>query len=68
MEIWTDVSGVYSADPRDIKISTTSTLAVLWRGTRELALYGAKVLHPDAILPAVKADIPVRVLNTFKPE
>jgi len=66
VEIWTDVSGVYSADPRDIK-GARPVPSLFFGEVRELALYGAKVLHPDAIVPAVKADIPVRVLNTFKP-
>jgi len=67
VEIWTDVSGVYSADPRDIK-SARPVPSLFFGEVRELALYGAKVLHPDAIVPAVKADIPVRVLNTFRPD
>ena len=67
VEIWTDVSGVYSADPRDIK-NARPVPSLFFGEVRELALYGAKVLHPDAIIPAVQADIPVRVLNTFKPE
>lgn len=66
VEIWTDVSGVYSADPRDIK-NARPVPSLFFGEVRELALYGAKVLHPDAIIPAVTADIPVRVLNTFKP-
>ncbi len=67
VQIWTDVSGVYSADPRLIPAATP--LPMLHVGEiRELALYGAKVVHPDAILPAINAGVRVRILNTFAPD
>ncbi len=67
IEIWTDVSGIYTCDPRVIPDAVPiPTLG--FRQVRELALYGAKVIHPETILPAVSAGIPVRILNTFSPE
>lgn len=66
IQIWTDVSGVYSADPR--QISDARPIPHLsFHEVRELALYGAKVLHPGTILPAIERSIPVRILNTFRP-
>lgn len=67
IQIWTDVSGIYSADPRIIEnafIIDTITNSEI----RILSYLGAKVLHPHTIKPAYLAKIPVRVLNTFKPE
>ena len=67
IEIWTDVSGIMTADPRlvpDAKV--VPELAFEEAG--ELAYFGAKVLHPKTILPAMRKGIPVKVLNTFKPE
>ncbi len=66
IEIWTDVSGVYTADPRLVRgAKVVPELAFEEAG--ELAYFGAKVLHPKTILPAMREKIPVRVLNTFKP-
>ncbi|MBI2613088.1 aspartate kinase [Candidatus Kaiserbacteria bacterium] len=66
IEIWTDVSGVYTADPRLVKgAKVVPELAFEEAG--ELAYFGAKVLHPKTILPAMREKIPVRVLNTFRP-
>lgn len=66
IQIWTDVSGVYSADPRII-LDARPLETISFDEMHTLALYGAKVLHPDTILPAIDASIPVRVLNTFEP-
>jgi len=67
IQIWTDVSGIYSADPR--VVPTAFSLDELsFEEAAELAFFGAKVLHPKTIEPAVQAGIPVRVLNTFDPE
>ncbi len=64
IQIWTDVNGVFSADPR--VISNAKLLKQLsYQEAAELAMFGAKVLHPRTIQPAVRAGIPVRVLNTF---
>lgn len=66
IQIWTDVSGVYSADPRQIA-DARPIPHLSFSEVRELALYGAKVLHPDTISPAIERSIPVRILNTFRP-
>ncbi len=66
IRIWTDVSGVYSADPRIVPEAQPIT-ELSFGEVREMALYGAKVLHPDTIAPAIDASIPVQVLNTFRP-
>jgi aspartate kinase len=67
IEIWTDVDGVMSADPR--VVPGAKTIPVLsFTEAAELAYFGAKVLHPKTIHPAVRESIPVRVLNTFNPD
>ncbi len=66
IEIWTDVSGIMTADPRLVpEANVVPELAFEEAG--ELAYFGAKVLHPKTILPAMRKGIPVKVLNTFKP-
>ncbi|MBS1536363.1 MAG: aspartate kinase [Bacteroidetes bacterium] len=65
--IYTDVSGIASADPRIIP-SAKPIPEMSFAEARELSFYGAKVLHPETILPAVERGIPVRVLNTFAPD
>jgi len=66
IQIWTDVDGVKSADPRLIpKAETIRTMS--FAEASELAYFGAKVLHPKTILPAVCSSIPVKVLNTNAP-
>ena len=67
IQIWTDVNGIMSADPKIVKRSKTLE-TVSFAEASELAYFGAKVLHPKAILPAMKKNIPVKVLNTFNPE
>jgi aspartate kinase len=67
IEIWTDVDGIMTADPRRVPRARTCPV-VSFPEAAELAFYGAKVLHPAAIAPAVRRKIPVRVLNTLKPE
>jgi len=67
IEIWTDVSGVLSADPRVFPTAIPID-EMTFSQTAELSFYGAKVLHPDTVQPAIKANIPVRVLNTHQPE
>lgn len=67
LQIWTDVNGVYSADPRVVSnafsISSIGAIQV-----SQLAKYGAKILHPDTIKPALDKNIEVKVLNTFNPD
>lgn len=67
IQIWTDVSGVLTADPRIIPSARTLPF-LTFDEVRELAYYGAKVLHPDTIKPAIEHSIPVVVLNTFAPD
>ena len=67
IQIWTDVSGILSADPRVVPDAFTLRY-VTFAEAAELAYFGAKVLHPKTIEPAVQAKIPVRILNTFAPD
>ncbi len=67
IEIWTDVNGVLTADPRVVK-NARSLRQLSYEEMAELAYYGAKVLHPKTVKPAIAKKIPVRVLNTFEPE
>jgi aspartate kinase len=67
VQIWTDVAGIYNADPRIIPAARPLE-QLSFAEASELAYFGAKVLHPKTIKPAVAQDIPVRILNTFDPE
>jgi aspartate kinase len=67
IQIWTDVDGMLTADPR--LVANPSLVSHLsFAEASELAYFGAKVLHPSTILPAVDRNIPVRILNTHRPE
>ncbi len=66
-EIWTDTDGVMTADPNLIK-SAKSIPRMSFAEASELAYYGGRVLHPSTLIPAVKRNIPVRVLNTNRPD
>lgn len=67
IQIWTDVDGMMSADPRIV--SESKLIATLsFNEASELAYFGAKVLHPNTILPAVQKNIPVKILNSRRPE
>ncbi len=67
LQIWTDVTGVMTCDPRIC--DTARTIPTLsYEEAAELAYFGAKVLHPKTIKPAVDHNIPVRVCNTFQPQ
>src|SRR5262245_22638039 len=66
IEIWTDVDGVFSADPRIVE-SARVLSALSYEDAEILATFGAKVLHPKTIEPAAALDIPVRVLNSRRP-
>jgi aspartate kinase len=66
-QIWTDTDGVMTADP-GLCSDARSIAAMSFAEASELALYGGRVLHPSTLLPAVRKNIPVRVLNTNKPE
>jgi aspartate kinase len=67
IQIWSDVDGLMSADPALVPGARTLP-RISFAEAAELAFYGARVLHPDAIAPAVKRRIPVRVLNSLQPE
>ncbi len=66
VQIWTDVPGVLSADPRRVDDARVVP-HVSYDEAQELAHFGAKVLHPRTIRPAVARGIPVRILSTFAP-
>jgi aspartokinase/homoserine dehydrogenase 1 len=64
---WTDADGILSADPRAVPVA--QPLPVLsYAEAAELAYFGSKVLFPAAIVPAVEAGIPFRIVNTFNPD
>ncbi|QSQ18930.1 bifunctional aspartate kinase/homoserine dehydrogenase I [Pyxidicoccus parkwayensis] len=67
LEIWTDVDGIFSADPRMVP-EAFPLPEVSFEEAMELAYFGAKVLHPKTISPARERGIPVRVCNSFRPE
>ena len=66
IQIWTDVDGMLTADPRVVS-SPRLVPQLSFAEASELAYFGAKVLHPSTILPAVERDIPVRIVNSRKP-
>ena len=67
IEIWTDVDGIMTTDPR-ICPDALRVKTISFEEAAELAYFGAKVLHPATILPAVQKSIPVWVLNSRNPE
>ena len=66
IEIWTDVDGVRTADPRTVE-NTKYLEKISFEEAAEMAHFGAKVLHPLTIEPAVKKNIPIYVLNSMNP-
>ena len=66
IHIWTDVDGVLSADPRRVPDATVID-SLSYSEAMELAYFGAKVLHPQTMAPAVKDGIPIWIRNTFAP-
>jgi aspartate kinase len=66
IEIWTDVDGIMTADPR-LCPAALRVRHISFEEAAELAYFGAKVLHPATILPAVQKNIPVWVLNSKNP-
>lgn len=66
IQIWTDVDGIFTSDPKVI-VNAKPLPEVSFKEASELAAFGARVLHPGTIRPAIYAGIPVRVLNTFNP-
>ncbi|MBO6584547.1 MAG: aspartate kinase [Gracilimonas sp.] len=67
IEIWTDVSGIYTSDPRFIPEAKPLDEMSYFDAT-EMAYFGAKVLHPSTLKPAQERNIPVFVKNMFEPE
>ena len=67
IQIWTDVDGMLTADPRIVP-QPRLVPQLSFAEASELAYFGAKVLHPSTILPAVAKNIPVRILNSRRPE
>lgn len=67
IQIWTDIDGIHNNDPRIVK-NTRPVPEISFMEAAELAYFGAKILHPSSVLPAQKYNIPVRLLNTMKPE
>jgi len=66
IQIWTDVSGFYTSDPKFVK-NAKPLSQLSFDEAAELAYFGAKILHPTSILPAKIANIPVRLKNTLNP-
>ncbi|MFK7990293.1 MAG: aspartate kinase, partial [Sandaracinaceae bacterium] len=66
-QIWTDTDGVMTADPSVVD-GARNIPAMRFEEAAELAYFGSRVLHPSTLLPAMAANIPVRVLNTNRPD
>ncbi len=67
VQIWTDVDGVMTSDP-SIVADSHRIRVMSFDEASELAYFGARVLHPSTMAPAVLKDIPIRVLNSRRPE
>ncbi len=64
--IWTDVDGVMTADPRYVKGAMVLP-EISYREAAEMSYFGAKVIHPKTMMPAIENSIPIRIKNTFNP-
>ena len=67
LEIWTDVNGVMTADPRKVK-QAFSLEQITYEEAMEMSHFGAKVIYPPTIQPVLDHNIPIRIRNTFQPE
>ena len=67
IQIWTDVDGMLTADPNTVP-GARRLKVISFAEAAELAYFGAKVLHPSTVLPAVEQNIPVLILNSRRPE
>ncbi|MBU3011062.1 bifunctional aspartate kinase/homoserine dehydrogenase I [Polaribacter vadi] len=67
LQIWTDVSGMFTANPRIVKQAYPIS-EISYEEAMELSHFGAKVLYPPTIQPALRKNIPIRIKNTFDPE
>ncbi|HTK04754.1 MAG TPA: aspartate kinase [Candidatus Eisenbacteria bacterium] len=65
--IWKEVDGVMTADPRTVP-DAALLCAISYDEAAEMSYFGAKVLHPKTMIPAVEKGIPIRMRNTFRPE
>jgi aspartate kinase len=65
--IWTDVDGVMTADPRYVRGALVLP-EISYREAAEMSYFGAKVIHPKTMMPAIENDIPIRIKNTFNPQ
>jgi len=63
-QVWTDVDGIYTADPRIVKDAQVMK-SIHYKLVQEMAGMGAKVMHPYSILPCSVKNIPIKILNTF---
>ncbi|MDR2185756.1 MAG: bifunctional aspartate kinase/homoserine dehydrogenase I [Treponema sp.] len=66
VEIWTDVEGILTADPRMVK-NAFRIESISYNEAMELSHFGAKVLHPPTVRPALEKGIPILIKNTFNP-
>ena len=66
IEIWTDVDGILTADPRKV-LDSFSLNSVTYEEAMEMSHFGAKVIHPPTMKPALINKIPIRIKNTFNP-
>ncbi len=64
--IWTDVDGVMTADPRYVKGAKVLS-EISYREAAEMSYFGAKVIHPKTMMPAIEKNIPIRIKNKFNP-
>lgn len=67
IQIWTDIDGMHNNDPRFVE-DTRPIAQLSFDEAAELAYFGAKILHPTCVRPAKEAQVPVKLLNTMKPE
>ena len=67
LEIWTDVSGMMTADPRMVQ-NAKEIPKISYQEAMELSHFGAKIIYPPTIQPVMYENIPVRIKNTFEPE
>jgi aspartokinase/homoserine dehydrogenase 1 len=67
LQIWTDVSGMFTANPRVVKQAFPIS-EISYEEAMELSHFGAKVLYPPTIQPSLRKNIPIRIKNTFDPE
>lgn len=67
VQIWTDIDGFHNNDPRFVT-NTKAISDLSFDEAAELSYFGAKILHPQSVLPAKKFNVPVRLLNTMNPQ